>query len=180
MSGVSTVTRVYGGFRGVDFSGDEVHLSRSPDCLNVWKDYKDVDGIRTRPGTQLLESFTEPVYGVFFFRDMMLVHSGTKLYKCTTRLEKRENGSYKAVHGEVTQLYAGLNPRVSDSFIHELPCYYFPPSHYEHAQVSPCKTNFFLMPVSCSWQSIFYSLPCETLSKPHLHLHPVFPCPSQC
>ena len=130
MSGVSTVTRVYGGFRGVDFSGDEVHLSRSPDCLNVWKDYKDVDGIRTRPGTQLLESFTEPVYGVFFFRDMMLVHSGTKLYKCTTRLEKRENGSYKAVHGEVTQLYAGLNPRVSDSFIHENMWYFKDGLHY--------------------------------------------------
>ena len=49
MSEISTVTRVYGGFRGVDFRGEEVNLSRSPDCLNVWKDYKDVDGIRTRP-----------------------------------------------------------------------------------------------------------------------------------
>ncbi|MBQ3529526.1 MAG: hypothetical protein IJA47_03430 [Oscillospiraceae bacterium] len=130
MSTTSTVTRVYGGFRGADFRGEEVSLSRSPDCLNVWKDYKDVDGIRTRPGTQLLEGFTEPVYGVFFFRDMMLVHSGTKLYKCTTKLEKKENGLYEVEHGEVTELYAGLRPAVSDSFIHENMWYFKDGLHY--------------------------------------------------
>ena len=119
MSEPSTVTRVYGGFRGVDFRGEEVNLSRSPDCLNVWKDYKDVDGIRTRPGAQLLEGFAEPVYGIFFFRDMMLVHSGTKLYKCTARLEEQENNRFEVIQGTVTELYAGLNPAVSDSFIHE-------------------------------------------------------------
>lgn len=130
MSTTSTVTRVYGGFRGADFRGEEVNLSRSPDCLNVWKDYKDVDGIRTRPGIQLLEGFTEPVYGVFFFRDMMLVHSGTKLYKCTTKLEKQENGLFEVEHGEVTELYAGLNPAVSDSFIHENMWYFKDGLHY--------------------------------------------------
>ena len=130
MSATSTVTRVYGGFRGADFRGEEVNLSRSPDCLNVWKDYKDVDGIRTRPGTQLLEGFTEPVYGVFFFRDMMLVHSGTKLYKCTTKLEKQENGLFEVEHGEVTELYAGLRPAVSDSFIHENMWYFKDGLHY--------------------------------------------------
>ena len=130
MSEISTVTRVYGGFRGVDFRGEEVHLSRSPDCLNVWKDYKDVDGIRTRPGTALLEGFTEPVYGIFFFNDSMLVHSGTKLYKCTTRLEKQENGLFEVKHGEVTELYAGLRPAVSDSFIHENMWYFKDGLHY--------------------------------------------------
>lgn len=130
MSGVSTIKRMYDGFRGVDFSGDEVHLSRSPDCLNVWKDYKDIDGIRTRPGTALLEGFTEPVYGIFFFNDSILIHSGTKLYKCTTKLEKQENGSYEVERGEVTELYAGLNPRVSDSFIHENMWYFKDGVHY--------------------------------------------------
>ncbi len=129
MSTTSTVTRVYGSFRGVDFSGEEVNLSRSPDCLNVWKDYKDVDGIRTRPGTALLESFTEPVYGVFFFGDMMLVHSGTKLYKCTTRLVERDN-KLEVERGAVTELYAGLRPAVSDSFIHENMWYFKDGVHY--------------------------------------------------
>jgi len=130
MSEPSTVTRVYGGFRGVDFRGDEVHLSRSPDCKNVWKDYKALDGIRTRPGTQLLESFAEPVYGVFFFRDMMLVHSGTKLYKCTTKLNERENNCYEVIQGTVTELRGGLNPMLSDSFVYEDMWYFKDGLHY--------------------------------------------------
>ena len=36
-----TVDRIYSGFRGCDFRGLEVNLLRSPDCLNVWKDYKE-------------------------------------------------------------------------------------------------------------------------------------------
>lgn len=130
MSEPSKVTRVYGGFRGVDFRGDEVHISRSPDCLNVWKDYKALDGIRTRPGTTLLEGFTEPVYGVFFFGDAMLVHSGTKLYKCTTRLVEQGDGRYGVERGTVTELYAGLNPAVSDSFAYEDKWYFKDGSHY--------------------------------------------------
>lgn len=130
MSEPSKVTRVYGGFRGVDFRGDEVNLSRSPDCLNVWKDYKEIDSIRTRPGTTLLEGFTEPVYGVFFFKDAMLVHSGTKLYKCTTRLVEQGNGRYGVERGTVTELYAGLNPAVSDSFAYEDKWYFKDGLHY--------------------------------------------------
>ncbi len=130
MSEISTVTRVYGGFRGVDFRGEEVNLSRSPDCLNVWKDYKDIAGIRTRPGMALLEGFTEPVYGIFFFNDTILVHSGTRLYKCTTRLEEKENNLFEVIPGTVTELYAGLNPAVSDSFVHENMWYFKDGVHY--------------------------------------------------
>ena len=43
------VTRAYGGFRGADFRGEEINLVRSPDCLNVYKDYKKTESIRTRP-----------------------------------------------------------------------------------------------------------------------------------
>ena len=98
------VTRVYSGFRGVDFRGDEIHLSRSPDSLNVWKDYKETDSIRTRPGLTLNAEFYEPVYGVFFFNGFELVHSGTKLYK--------------VVNGVRNQIYTGLNAANSDSFIY--------------------------------------------------------------
>ena len=95
------ITRMYGNFRGVDFRGEEINLRRSPDSLNVWKDYKETESIRTRPGMVLDTSFTEPVYGVFFFKDKMLVHSGTKLY---------ENG---------TEIYSGLNEATSDAFIYD-------------------------------------------------------------
>ncbi len=98
------VTRVYSGFRGVDFRGDEINLARSPDSLNVWKDYKEVDSIRTRPGMELNTEFEDTVYGVFFFNGFMLVHSGTKLYK---------------VAGDVkTVVCSDLNADPSDSFIY--------------------------------------------------------------
>jgi hypothetical protein len=99
------VSRVYANFRGVDFRGEEVNLIRSPDSLNVWKDYKETDSIRTRPGMELQTAFSEPVYGVFFYKDMQLVHSGTKLYK--------------VVNGVKTQLYTGLREAVSNSFTYE-------------------------------------------------------------
>ncbi len=99
------VSRVYSGFRGVDFRGEDINLVRSPDSLNVWKDYKEIDSIRTRPGMVLNTDFDEPVYGIFFFNDKMLVHSGTKLYKVTS--------------GVKTLLYSGLKAAVSDSFIYD-------------------------------------------------------------
>ena len=82
MSGTgSLITRVYSNFRGVDFRGEEINMIRSPDALNVWKDYKNTESIRTRPGMELKVSFPAPVYGVFFFKGVMLVHSGNTLYK---------------------------------------------------------------------------------------------------
>ena len=98
------VSRLYSGFRGVDFRGDEINLTRSPDSLNVWKDYKETDSIRTRPGMKLSVGFDEPVYGVFFYNNGMLVHSGTKLYK--------------VVGSKATRIYSGLNAANSDSFIY--------------------------------------------------------------
>ena len=105
MSDITTVSRVYGGFRGVDFRGDEINLSRSPDSLNVWKDYKEIDSIRTRPGMELKVSFDAPIYGLFFYNGVQLVHSGTKLYK--------------VVNGNKTVLFSGAKAAVSDSFIYE-------------------------------------------------------------
>ena len=37
----SIVTRVYRDFRGVDFSNENVSVFRSPNALNVWKNYKE-------------------------------------------------------------------------------------------------------------------------------------------
>lgn len=99
------VSRIYSSFRGVDFRGEEISLVRSPDCLNVWKDYKETDSIRTRPELALKVAFDAPVYGVFFFGDEMLVHSGTKLY--TVR------------DGVKSVLFSGLNEHLSDGFLYE-------------------------------------------------------------
>ena len=110
------ITRVYSNFRGVDFRGEEINLVRSPDSLNVWKDYKNTESIRTRPEMELHTMFDAPVYGVFFYADSMLVHSGTKLYKVS--------GTTK------TELYTGLKAANSDGFIFENIWYFKDGLHY--------------------------------------------------
>jgi len=102
------VPRVYGSFRGVDFRGEEINLQRSPDSLNVWRDYRETESIRTRPEMKIAEVFDNDVFGIFFYKvgnkEMMLVHCGTTLFKL-------ENGTRIA-------LYSGLNPRQSSAFIY--------------------------------------------------------------
>lgn len=79
------MTRNYSNFRGVDFTGGLVSRFRSPDSLNMWKDYLDDDCIQTRPGMSLIGKFDDEVYGLFFYKlnnhTHVLVHTGTKLYK---------------------------------------------------------------------------------------------------
>ena len=110
------VSRIYSNFRGVDFRGEEINLVRSPDSLNVWKDYKETESIRTRPGMSLRQAFSEAVYGVFFYKGYMLVHSGTMLYKVSG--------------GSASVLYTGLNAAASDSFVYEDIWYFKDGKHY--------------------------------------------------
>ncbi len=110
------VTRVYSGFRGADFRGEEVNLTRSPDCLNVWRDYKEIESIRTRPAMSLMTEFDGTVYGVFFFNNKMLVHAGDKLYKV--------DGEQKAV------LYTGLKAVRSAAFQYGEKWYFKDGKHY--------------------------------------------------
>lgn len=110
------VSRIYGGFRGVDFRGEEINIVRSPDSLNVWKDYKETDSIRTRPGMELQTAFDAPVYGIFFYNDMQLIHSGTKLYKVKD--------------GVKTVLFSGLKASLSNSFTFENVWYFKDGLHY--------------------------------------------------
>ena len=110
------ITRLYGGFKGVDFRGEFSYLSRSPDSLNVWKDYKETESIRTRPGLEQNVAFEDTVYGIFFFNAQMLVHCGTKLYR--------------VVNGVKTTIYTGLNKAASDSFVYENTWYFKDGKHY--------------------------------------------------
>lgn len=113
----SIISRIYSNFRGVDFRGEEINLVRSPDSLNVWKDYKETDSIRTRPGMELKVSFPAPVYGVFFYNDLMIVHSGNKLYTVTSG-------------GKKTVIQEGVKEAVSDSFTYENVWYFKDGAHY--------------------------------------------------
>lgn len=85
----SLITRNYNGFRGVDFSNrkDEISLNRSPNALNMWKNYKSNNGkcIETRPDIELLDEYSDIIFGLFFYafngKTHMIVHTGDKLYQ---------------------------------------------------------------------------------------------------
>ena len=105
MSGAGTgdlITRMYDNFRGADFRGEEVSLARSPDCLNMWRDYTKTASIETRPEMELQVAFDDAVYGIFFYKDFQIVHSGTSLYKVKD--------------GAKSLLFTGAQEVISDSF----------------------------------------------------------------
>lgn len=55
------VIRVYSDFRGIDLRGEECALNRSPDALNVWRDYRELSGIKTRPALKHIVGTEQPV-----------------------------------------------------------------------------------------------------------------------
>lgn len=109
---VQIVNRFYNNFRGVDFSNSEVSLYRSPDSVNMWKNYDDGEGIETRPGMTLLGDFGSQIFGLFFYKIQdtlqVLVHAGTKLYKWT---------NYPNSPVTKTELYSGMKPAYSTSHV---------------------------------------------------------------
>ena len=106
MADVNIVSRLYGGFRGVDFRGDEINIARSPDSLNVWKDYKETDSIRTRPELELYCELPGTVYGVWFFNNLMIAHVDNYLYKIINNERK-------------TVLYSNAVPGKSNAFVYK-------------------------------------------------------------
>ena len=79
------IKRIYNNFRGVDFMNEAslVDLRRSPDALNVWKNYQDNQGlcIETRTGFRLITQIGTKINGIYVLGDTAIVHSETKLYK---------------------------------------------------------------------------------------------------
>ena len=80
------VIREYKNFGGVDFTNSEVQLNRSPDALNVWKNYKTLGkSIETRPDIELVKNIDNFIYGLFFYKNLelnkeyMIIHSGGTL-----------------------------------------------------------------------------------------------------
>ena len=78
------IRRVYGDFKGVDFANDPslVLLSRSPDALNVWKNYNDTQGgcIESRPGyKRLLNYGAGQINGIHFYNNKIIFHLDTFL-----------------------------------------------------------------------------------------------------
>jgi hypothetical protein len=99
------IRRIYSNFRGVDFRGEEINLIRSPDSLNVWKDYRETESIRTRPGMKKKHSYSSPVYGIFNYKGALMIHTGATLRKVTDAGE--------------TILHENMAQRASQAFVYE-------------------------------------------------------------
>lgn len=69
------VTRVYSGFRGVDFRSEECDLTRSPDALNVWRNYKKTSGIETRPALKHIDRTSQSVTDMIWFGDTLYYYT---------------------------------------------------------------------------------------------------------
>ena len=100
----------YNNFRGVDFTDDNVNESRSPDALNMWKDYKSLGKrIETRPDLELQLTMSNTIFGLFFYTinniDHWIIHSGVNLY------------DYNPVTKEIKTIKeTGMNPSKSTAF----------------------------------------------------------------
>ena len=120
----SLITRNYSEFRGIDFSNrkDEVNLYRSPDALNMWKNYKNSNGkcIETRPDIELLKEYSNTIFGLFFYTysgsTHKIVHSGTKLYDDDTEIysSMAEHKSQFFVFNNLLYIKDGTNYLVYD------------------------------------------------------------------
>lgn len=81
----SIVERNYTNFRGIDLLNpkNRVDITRSPDCLNVWKNYDNTQGniIQTRPGFKRVAKLGTNTINSFYIYDKntALIHIGTKL-----------------------------------------------------------------------------------------------------
>ena len=101
----------YNNFKGVDFTDKNVSESRSPDALNMWKNYKTLGKkIETRPGIveELEETYT--IFGLFFYIINnvlhLIIHEGVKLYDLNLSTNVK------------TQIKAsGMNPAKSVGFV---------------------------------------------------------------
>ncbi len=79
----TVIRRVYADLAGVDISRQpsDVSPSRSPDALNVYKDYSSALGraVQTRPGFVLTAAAEGRIYGIHSLGAHTLIHHGSKL-----------------------------------------------------------------------------------------------------
>ncbi len=130
------ISRIYSGFRGADFRGEEINLVRSPDCLNVWKDYKETESIRTRPDLKLYASKNnadwffkggETIYGLYFYKGELFAHIDNHINKITLD----DSGEVSiGLWGDLDNLTGTLNKAKSNGFIYEDAFYFMDGKNY--------------------------------------------------
>ncbi len=110
-------SRVYGNFRGVDFTSDPAQVSpyRFSHCVNMWKDYESQNGIavETFPGYRRLtlsSAGTSKVNGIHRYKGRILLHTGTTLWEVVDLKSPTGQGGLELIH-------VGLADHKSTSFV---------------------------------------------------------------
>ena len=81
------IKRTYADFAGVDFFNESslVDIRRSPDAVNIWKNYKETQGIciETRPGYKKIAKIgNSKINGIYIYSlTKAIIHGGTTLYE---------------------------------------------------------------------------------------------------
>lgn len=105
------IKRTYSDFVGVDFLNQEnlVDIKRSPDALNVWKNYQELNSmcIQTRPGYRKLCEIGSKINGIYIYSSTKaIVHSGQKLYQWSNFPDEPTNET-------LTTLYSSMENKES-------------------------------------------------------------------
>lgn len=93
-SGQLRVQRYYN-FKGVDFTDNYTAETRSPDAINMWKNYRTLGKlIETRPDVELQLTLSNTIFGLFFYEvsnvEHWIIHTGVSLidYEPITKVKK--------------------------------------------------------------------------------------------
>lgn len=118
------IKRTYADFSGVDFLNEPtlVDIRRSPDALNVWKNYRDNQGgcIETRPGYRKLAQIGSRINGIYVFSlTKAIVHSGTSLYEWSNFPSEPETGDLKVLYSDMNNRRSCFNKLDSKLYIND-------------------------------------------------------------
>lgn len=102
----TSLKRTYADFRGVDFLNEPslVATNRSPDALNVWKNYKDTQEtcIETRPGYRKIAQIGTKINGIYLFNlSTAIVHSGNSLYEWSNFPSEPNEDSLREIYNNM-------------------------------------------------------------------------------
>lgn len=109
------IKRTYADFSGVDFLNEAtlVDIRRSPDALNVWKNYRDNQGtcIETRPGYRKIGQIgNDKINGIYIYSlTKAIIHSGTSLYEWSNFPSEPNEESLKEIYSDMNNKKTSFN-----------------------------------------------------------------------
>lgn len=140
------IKRTYADFTGVDFLDEPslIDIRRSPDALNVWKNYRDNQGtcIETRPGYRKIAQIgNSKINGLYIFSlTKAIVHSGTSLYEWTNFPSEPTESDLMTIYTEMNNQRSCFNKINDKLYINDGKNYLV----YDGTNLKKAKENAFI------------------------------------